>query len=379
MKRIFIIISCSLLLLFISTNSYNQTGLEHYYFVIAIGLDKSENNLLKFTVQLSTSKDDSSSSSGSSQANKFEIFSVEAKTINESITILNNYLNKKLNLSHCSAIVISEELARNGIEDYLNSLSNNTELRHSALLLISSTSSYDLIKNIGNSGEAFTSRLYDHFSTSLNYTGFSYNSTFGSFFEAINNDSRDPLALYVLQDEKVNQTSGFGIFKDDKLIEIASINDSISHLILTNNLKNSTIRLTSPYKDNEFIDVELSLYKDSSLDIEIINNVPCITANIYPEGKVLSSGSTFNYTQNELNKTIENLTNEYISTSLKNYFYNVVNKLNCDTIGIEEKYKSKLLTENEFNKTNWNNTFQKSLFTSKIKTKINSSNLLNHE
>ncbi len=379
MKRLFIIISCSLLLLFISTNSYNQTGLEHYYFVIAIGLDKSENNLLKFTVQLSTSKDDSSSSSGSSQANKFEIFSVEAKTINESITILNNYLNKKLNLSHCSAIVISEELARNGIEDYLNSLSNNTELRHSALLLISSTSSYDLIKNIGNSGEAFTSRLYDHFSTSLNYTGFSCNSTFGSFFEAINNDSRDPLALYVLQDEKVNQTSGFGIFKDDKLIEIASINDSISHLILTNNLKNSTIRLTSPYKDNEFIDVELSLYKDSSLDIEIINNVPCITANIYPEGKVLSSGSTFNYTQNELNKTIENLTNEYISTSLKNYFYNVVNKLNCDTIGIEEKYKSKLLTENEFNKTNWDNTFQKSLFTSKIKTKINSSNLLNHE
>lgn len=378
MKRIFIIISCSLLLLFISTNSYNQTGLEHYYFVIAIGLDKSENDLLKFTVQLSTSKDESSSS-GSSQANKFEIFSVEAKTINEAITILNNYLNKKLNLSHCSAIVISEELARNGIENYLNSLSNNTELRHSALLLISSTSSYELIKNIGNSGEAFTSRLYDHFSNSLNYTGFSYKSTFGSFFEAINNNSRDPLALYVLQKEKVNQTSGFGIFKDDKLIEIASIKDSISHLILTNNLKNSTIRLSSPYKDNEFIDVELSLYKNSSLDIEIINNVPCITANIYPEGKVLSSGSTFNYTHNELNKTIENLTNEYISASLKNYFYNVVNKLNCDTIGIEERYKSKLLTENEFDKTNWDNTFQKSLFTSKIKTKINSSNLLNHE
>lgn len=378
MKRIFIIISCSLLLLFISTNSYNQTGLEHYYFVIAIGLDKSENDLLKFTVQLSTSKDESSSS-GSSQANKFEIFSVEAKTINEAITILNNYLNKKLNLSHCSAIVISEELARNGIENYLNSLSNNTELRHSALLLISSTSSYELIKNIGNSGEAFTSRLYDHFSNSLNYTGFSYKSTFGSFFEAINNNSRDPLALYVLQKEKVNQTSGFGIFEDDKLIEIASIKDSISHLILTNNLKNSTIRLSSPYKDNEFIDVELSLYKNSSLDIEIINNVPCITANIYPEGKVLSSGSTFNYTHNELNKTIENLTNEYISASLKNYFYNVVNKLNCDTIGIEERYKSKLLTENEFDKTNWDNTFQKSLFTSKIKTKINSSNLLNHE
>ena len=278
MKRIFIIISCTLLLLFISTNSYNKTGLEHYYFVIAIGLDKAENDFLKFTVQLSTSKDDTSSSSGSSQANKFEIFSVEAKSINESITILNNYLNKKINLSHCSAIVISEELARTGIEQYLNSLSNNTELRHSSLLLISSSSSYDLIKNVGNSGEAFSSRLYDHFSNSLNYTGFSYNSTFGSFFEAINNESRDPLALYVLQNNETNQTSGFALFKNDKLIEISNIEDSISHLILTNNLKNTTIRLPSPYESNESIDIELSLYKNSTLDIEIINNIPCITA-----------------------------------------------------------------------------------------------------
>lgn len=377
MKKIFIIISCTLLLLFISTNSYNKTGLEHYYFVIAIGLDKVENNLLKFTVQLSTSKDDSSSSSGSSQANKFEIFSVEAKSINEAITILNNYLNKKLNLSHCSAVVISEELARSGIKEYLSALSNNTELRHSSLLLISSSSSYDLIKNVGNSGEAFSSRLYDHFSNSLNYTGFSYNSTFGSFFEAINNNSRDPLALHVLQDGSVNQTFGFGIFNNDKLIEIANIKDSISHLILTNNLKTTTIRLSSPYESNEYIDVELSLYKDSSLDVEIINNTPCITANIYPEGKILSSGSTFNYTHNNLDQTIEDLTNEYLSTSLKDYFKKIVNTLHCDTIGIKEKYKSRLLTENSFDKNNWNNIYPNSLFNSKIQTKINSSNLLN--
>ena len=60
---------------------------------------------------------------------------------------------------------------------------------------------------------------------------------------------------------------------------------------------------------------------------------------------------------------------------------NNTNKVCVDLIvpGIEERYKSKLLTENEFDKTNWDNTFQKSLFTSKIKTRINSSNLLNHE
>lgn len=378
MKKFFLLITCIFILLFFSTTSTQKVGLEHYYFVIALGLDKIENDFLKITVQLSTSKDDTSSSSGSSQSNKYEVFSVESKTINEGLTVLNNYLNKKLNLSHCSSIIISEELAKEGIKEYFNTLSNNTELRHSSLVLVSSSSSYDLIKNVGNSGEAFASRLYDHFTTSIDYTGFSYKSTFGDFFEAMNNNTKDPVTLYISQNNEINQTSGIAIFKDDKLASIASITDSIAHLILSNNLEKTIVRLDNPFNNNELIDLELSLYKKTSFNIDFINDTPCIIAQIYPEGKVLSSGSTFNYTDiNNVNK-IEEITNTYVNTLCNNYF-NLTKNLDCDTIGFAELYKSKLLFESDFDKSPWNDTFKQSIFNSNIKTKINSSNLFNKE
>lgn len=378
MRRIFLLILCILILLFFSTTSTPQIGLEHYYFVIALGLDKLENDFLKITVQLSTSKDDTSSSSGSSQSSKYEVFSVEAKTINEGLTVLNNYLNKKLNLSHCSSIIISEELAKDGIKEYFNTLSNNTELRHSALVLVSSSTSYDLIKSVSNSGEAFASRLYDHFTTSIDYTGFSFKSTFGDFFEAMNNKSKSPITLYVSQNGEMNQTSGIAIFKDEKLASITSITDSIAHLILTNNLEKTNVRLNNPFNNNEHIDLELSLYKKTSINVDFINNTPCIIANIYPEGKILSSGSTFNYTNiNNVNK-IEDITNTYVNTLCNNYF-NLLLSLDCDTIGFAEIYKSKLLFESDFNNSYWNDNYKKSIFNSKVNAKINSSNLFNKE
>lgn len=52
------------------------------------------------------------SGSGNTQASEYRIYSVEAETIDSAITILNNYLNKKINLSHCTVLVISEELCK---------------------------------------------------------------------------------------------------------------------------------------------------------------------------------------------------------------------------------------------------------------------------
>ena len=223
MKKLYVLIFIVLLVLLVSTTSYQKTGLEHYYFIIALGLDKLENDMLKISVQLSTSNNEDSGSSGSSQASSSKVYSVEAHSINEGITILNNYLSKKLNLSHCSAIIFSEELARDGIKKHFNTLSNDVELRQSALLIVSSTSSYDFLKSVSSSEETFSSRMYDHYTSSIDYTGFSYKSTLGDFFKALHNESIDPICLYVANSNNIMQTSGLAIFKSDKMVENISV------------------------------------------------------------------------------------------------------------------------------------------------------------
>ena len=379
MKKLYVLIFIVLLVLLVSTTSYQKTGLEHYYFIIALGLDKLENDMLKISVQLSTSNNEDSGSSGSSQASSSKVYSVEAHSINEGITILNNYLSKKLNLSHCSAIIFSEELAKDGIKKHFNTLSNDVELRQSALLIVSSTSSYDFLKSVSSSEETFSSRMYDHYTSSIDYTGFSYKSTLGDFFKALHNESIDPICLYVANSNNIMQTSGLAIFKSDKMVENISVKNAIAHLILTNNLESSIISLENPLNPKEKIDLEISLYKDTSYDIEIINNIPCIIAKIYPEGRILSADSTFNYSDYENIKKIEDFCNKHISKLTEEYFENTSRKFYVDPVGYKDLYKSRFLTEKLFNSTNWDSLFKNAYFAGTVSSKINSNNLFNKD
>ena len=65
----------------------------------------------------------------SSQSSDTSITTVKCKSINSGITLINNHISKKINLSHCQEILISEKLAKQGLSEHLDTLLNNIELR----------------------------------------------------------------------------------------------------------------------------------------------------------------------------------------------------------------------------------------------------------
>ena len=380
MKKIISFILILILALFTLTGCNYKRGIDEYYFIISLGLDKVNNDLIKINVQISsTSSETSSSSSDSSQASNYKIYSVEAHTIDEGITILNNYLNKKINLSHCSTLIISEELAKEGIDTYISTLSNNSELRHSCEVLISSTSSYDIMSKVSNSGEVFSARLYDYLTTSTKYTGFTIQSSFGHFFQALDNDYYQPTAIYIKVSDNTIQPDGIAIFQDNHMIDHLNVSNSIAHLIVTNELESCTITTENNFDVGEKLDLEINLYKNTDIDIEIINGSPLISITAYPEGTIRSSGSSFNYINNKNIKVVESTVNSYFEILLKEYLYNISKKYNSDIVGFEGIYRANFLTKNEFNQYHWDEIFQDSFFDVKINSKINSSNLFNKE
>lgn len=78
-------------------------------YVVAFGLDKGETNTLKLSLQFAVLSN--SGSENSSQSQQSTITTVECDSINSGLNLVNSYISKTLNLSHCKAVVISEELA----------------------------------------------------------------------------------------------------------------------------------------------------------------------------------------------------------------------------------------------------------------------------
>lgn len=381
MKKNIILSIILIIILFIFTGCDYSRGIDNQYFITALGVD-IEDGLLKISVQNSSNSSGSSSSddsSSSSQSSQYNVYSVQAKTIDEGINNLNNYLSKPINLTHCSALIFSEEIAKKGIRTYINTLSNNTELRNSCHVLISSSTAYDVMNKVSNSGEVFSARLYDYLSSTSNYTGFSINSTFGDMFQALDNEYLEPTSAYALISGDTVQSNGIAIFKDEFMVGHLSALDSISHLIITNNLDNCIITTESPFQSDEYIDLKISLYKNTKINIDMINNSPLISVKIYPEGTINSSGSTFNYLDNENLRAVENTVNKYFEDSIKNYLYSISKTYNSDIAGFGWLYKSSFLTKDDFEKVHWDNVFSDSFFDVEVNSKVNSSNLFNEK
>jgi len=378
-KNFFLVIILTSIL-FTFTGCYNTTGIDRQYFIISLGLDLTSDGFLKISIQIpSPSSGKKNESSGSAQASNYQIYSAEAETIDEGLTILNNYLNKKINLSHCSALIISEEIAKKGIETYINTLTNNTELRHSCEIMICSSTAEEVLNKIANSGEIFSARLFDYLSTSSQYTGYTIQSTFGDFFQALDNDYYNPSTIYVSVYDETIQTHGIAIFKNDIMIGHIDVSNSIAHLIVTNELDTCTITIDNPFEEGEKLDLDISLYKNTNIDINIINGSPLISLSVYPEGTIRSSGSVFNYIDNTQITTVEHATTAYLEKILKDYLYTISKKYNSDIVGFKGIFQASFLTKEDFDNVHWDEIFQDSFFDIEFKTKINSSNLFNKE
>ncbi len=381
MKKTILIITILIISLFTLTGCYYTNGIDQYYFVISLGIDSSDNDLLKISVQISSSSSDSSGSgsSDSSQPSSYKIYSVEAKTIDEGLNILDNYLNKKINLSHCSALIISEDIAKKGVKTYINTLNNNPELRHNCQIIVSSGTAYDVMNKVSNSGEQFSARLYDYLTKTAEYTGFTIETSFGQFYQALDNEYYEPTAVYTLVSEDTVQTSGFAIFKEQYMVGNLDVSNSIAHLIVTNDLDTCVITTDNPFDESSNIDLEINLYKKTDISIDVINGSPYISVTIYPEGSIKSSGDGFNYIENKNIKTLESSVNSYFENLLKEYLYSISKTYNSDIAGFKALYKSKFLTREDFEKIHWDEIFQDSFFEVNVNSKINSSNLFNKE
>ncbi len=376
-KIVYIFLLILILLTFTGCNS-TDTGIDNYYFVVSLGIDKTDNGNLKVSVQIPTSSK-SSESSGSSQASSANIYAVEAKTIDEAFIILDNYLNKKINLSHCSALIFSEELAKEGIKEFIYTLSNNTELRHTCQLIISSNTAYDVLEKISNSEESFSSKLFDYLTTSSDYTGLTISSTFGEFFQNLHDDNIQPSAIYTIFFEDTVQSSGIALFKDEFMVTHVDSLNTLAHSICTNKLETATITLDNPFDEGRYVDLDIELYKKTEVAINIINGTPYIELTVYPKGAIRSSGSIFNYINNDNINKLETATNNYLKKVITDYLYSISKEYNTDVIGFKGICQSKYLTEDEFDKVHWNEVFQDSFFDVNVKSEINSSNLFNKE
>ncbi len=389
--------------LFNLTGCYDAVGIEEFAYIVALGIDINDNNELELTVQIATSQGSSSgdSSGSSSQSKETNITTLKCESIESGLSLINNHISKKINLSNCQVVLISEKVAYNGLSEYVDTLINNVELKNDCSIIITKCTAKEYIENVNPSLENLTARYYEFTLNSAKYTGYTVNITLFEFYSKMKDTSSEAYAIlgtvvtkndinnpeklnanYIagnnpIKDKDLIDNLGIAVFDGDKLVGELTGLDSLCHVMVNNELKECIISVPSPFEEHTYIDLGVTSEKKPRCSVTLINSSPLINVEVYLLAKGLSLDEKINYDSKESIDLIEQYAETYIANQISSYLYKTAKNYNSDICGFGKYTKKNYLTLDEWSKLNWSENYKDSFFNVQVNLNIKSGNLFN--
>lgn len=380
LKNIFILF---IILIFISafSSSYSSLNLDKLIYVLALGIDKGDNNQLEVTFQFSNPL--SPDSAGSEKAETLSN-TVTASSISSAINLANSYQERQLNLSHCKVIIFSEELAVEGISEEIYTLINDTQIRPSSNIVISKCSAKSYIKQTKPEVENLISKYYEMFAQSSKYTGHMPDATIGKFFNSLICNTCEPFAI--LGNSSTNSSSvhgsnnieniGVAVFKNDVLVGELNSNETIAFLNMRNAVDRFLISVPDPFNHNNYIDIYVTPLKSRKVDIDTSSSTPYINVNCYFSARIYSMAENSKYLSDDVLAAISNSCNSYLENIISDYLYKTSKNFKSDVNGFGNNATKNFLTTKGFENYNWNENYKNAFFKVNVETSVKSGMLI---
>lgn len=328
MKKIILILSIS----FILCGCYNYNELDNVSICTAMAFDL-EDGLYKVSYLIANAKkNQSSSEKGEAQA---VIYSGIATSISEAVDDLITTIPHEPYIAHLKTIIISEELARNGVQNVLDFLLRYPESRNKFDLYITDNEkAIDTLKILSpieffpsNSiiNNAKTSSIYQSKAIIVEYNDFVATileeginpvltsiKILGDIDEGSKTDSLDKTYL-----SATLKVSNIGIFKDDKLIKISNSDETIGINFIKNQINELIIPI--PCEDNYIV-----LKTDNSntkLNLKYLDNKFSINLNVKLDAMINEVNCKVdlqdNQNINKIKDEAQNIIKSYIESAIK--------------------------------------------------------------
>lgn len=425
-KKILIIAIIFSLITAFGEYSNSSQNIDDLSYAVAIGVDIGETAKYRISLQLTTMESSAtesaiSDSSDSSNSGEFDIGgdssgnnssnyiiqTMETDSIDSALNIANSYVNKTINLSHCKILLVSEELAKQGVEPIVNSLINKVETRPDCSIIVSKIPSNEFVDSKRPKIEELISKYYDVASNLETGRGYSETVKLNQFYLTLNDSFYQPYAslgttynttkntnekniasdldaqskTLVTNSEKQSvEVMGLSVFNKDKLVGTLTANQTLSHQLITNELDFGTINIPSPFFNNETIDVYISSLKSPKINVVIDDSSPFVKINLYIKARLTTFNSSHINTLTEEKVTI---VQETVKTYLENIIYDYLNttaqKYNSDIGGLGRYAIKNFKTIEDWNNYNWLENYKNSTFKINVDLALKTGNLLTQE
>ena len=345
-----------LLVIIFLPGCWNYRELNNCAIVTGMAIDYSDNGYNVSLLFSNNTKDNASTS----------ILSAEGNTIYEAIKKINLSTPKEIYISHLSCIIVSDKIAKKGISPVLDFLLREPESNQNFNLIISKDCMAKDILSI-------TTPLSDYPAQNINSTikvsekeqARVIDSDFNLFVSSLLKLGINPIAnsIITIDENKNTKLDALAIFKKDKLIDWATVDESIGINMLRGNIKNlytdikinnskivitcNKYKIKTKYENNKIIN---TIYCEGMIN-EIENSLDINNKKIIDKIEIETKNMLYSYVKDAIEKSKKNKTD---ILGYGNYMYkyhpNIFNKIDdwdeyFSTLDIENNIEFKLINK----------------------------------
>lgn len=395
LKNIFIFIVIVVFILAFS-HSYSSLNIDNLAYVVALGIDSTDDNNLQVTFQFSTPVSIESGEKPNPINN-----TIISPSISNAINIMNSYLGTPISFSHCKVIIFSEQLAKQGISDEIYTLINDTQVTPSSNIVISKCDAKNYLEQTTPELENLVSKYYESFENSSKNTGYIPDATIGDFFNDLTSRTREPYAILggvnaesrneenstTNQDNlKANMTSisgkngsenfGVAVFREDTLVGELNAFESVAFLNIRNNIDRFLISIQDPENENNLLDIYMTPSNNATIKVNTSNQTPYIKINCKYTGRIYSMTQNSKYLSPEVLDSISKICNSYLETQFSNYLYKTSRELHSDINSIGNYALKNFFTTKEFEDYSWLENYKNAFFKVNVDSSVKSGMLI---
>ena len=423
--KFYAIVILALVFLYAFSASYTSDSVDNISYVIALAVDENESEK-KLQVTFEFMDTSSFSQEGSSETKSAIIDTVNASSINSAINILNAYIGKQVNLSHCKVVVFSDKLAKKGINAEVSELMNNIQVRPSTNLIICKGNALEYIKNSTSQLEKILTKYYDIFPNSSEYTGYTSDIMIGEFYnylttkecgnlailgglnptispsnlsgnpsnETTNGNSSEksetekkskekpsnntPIAEMVsgnapILGERGTENIGLAVMKDGIYLDDLTALDTLCHTLISGEVNSFLLTINNTEIYEHYLDIELFENMSPKISVEIESGCPKINIDIQLIGRISGIKDGINYSDEPSNLDLEKIS-EITKQTIKKYIEEYLKKTStifkCDIDYFYNHAKRRFLTLQDWRKYDWSSKYLNSKFNVNIEAKV---------
>ena len=356
------------------TGCWDRKELEGRAIVRLIAIDKTENNEIKFSVQIVRTSDSQASSNdgGSEDAKSSVVMSASGDTVFDAIRNLVLKSGRKLYYPHNTAIIFGNEMAKDGILRVLDLFNRDAEMRPLTWIAVTPGEAADIL-DAQPTLESLSAKQID---LMLRDYGASSKTVATSLLDTMKQLAYDSpgavLSNIELDPKSPNKTlllNGAAVFQRDKLIGKLDPLETRGYLWIQGKVKSGIIMFPCPGEENDMISMEVKRAK-GKIEPEISEGKVKFTITVNMVSRLAEQACLTDLSNPEKLMELKESQSEVIEKEIRSVVDKAQGKYGVDILGLGSELSRKYPKEWKTLKDNWAEEFPKAEVTIVVNANI---------